>query len=218
MEVDFGRAVTYPFDDTQWVKKIGILLVLGFIPGLGLILWSGYALTVARNMVRNNAVLLPDWKDWSDIAVRGFLSLIASFGYFLPAIMLSCCVNFGLQFAGRTGGTVAFVVQCCSSVVILIYGIAASLLLNAGHVQFAITDQYHSYIEIGALMQQLRSNTALYVTLFAVQTAVSIVAIILAVLLAVTCLAPFALGTMAYLVNGYFLGATATTYLMRNRR
>src|SRR5579859_7318843 len=105
MNIDFGRAVTYPFEDRQWTLKVGILLLASLIPGLNAILLAGYGLTIARNMLRGVALPMPGWDNWSDIAVRGLLSLVATFLYFLPALLVSCC-GFVLFSAvtGRTSG------------------------------------------------------------------------------------------------------------------
>src|SRR5260370_8521863 len=86
MNIDFGRAPSVPFEDRQWTVKVGILLVASLIPGLNAILLSGYGLTIARNILRGVALPMPNWDNWSDIAVRGLLSLVATFMYFLPPL------------------------------------------------------------------------------------------------------------------------------------
>src|SRR5258706_8880959 len=104
MNMDLGRSVTYPFEDRDWLKKVGILFLLGLIPGLNIIVLSGYALTVARNILRGEPFPLPYWADWSDIAVRGLISIVAGFIYFLPPLLFGCCLWGIATFSGRTGG------------------------------------------------------------------------------------------------------------------
>src|SRR5688500_18531100 len=94
MNIDIGRSVTYPFEDQQWFNKVGILMILGFIPGLNVIMWGGAALTIARNVLRGERFPLPDWAEWSDIAVRGLLSIAATLIYYIPLIVVSCCLTF----------------------------------------------------------------------------------------------------------------------------
>jgi hypothetical protein len=219
MNIDIGRSVTYPFEDQQWVKKVGILFLLGFIPGMNLIAWSGYAISIARNIVRGASRPLPEWSDWSDILVRGLLSLVGAFLYFSPALAVSCMVGVGAQFvAAPSSGASLTLIQCCASIFVLIYSVAASLLVNAAHVHFALSDQFRSYIEVGARFRDLQSHTSLLVMLFAVQTALSLIAAALSAILLVTCVAPIAIGTIAFLANGYILGSAAAAYISHGRR
>src|SRR5579871_2068034 len=105
MNVDIGRSVTYPFEDEQWIRKVGTLFILSFIPGLNLMMWGGYALSVARNMTRRSREVLPGWDNWTDIAVRGLLSLGATLLYFSPALLLACLLLYILPVFGIGGGT-----------------------------------------------------------------------------------------------------------------
>src|SRR5260221_7300128 len=115
MNIDFGRSASFPFEDRQWTIKVGILLVASLIPGLNAILLSGYGLTIARNILRGVALPMPNWDNWSDIAVRGLLSLVATFMYFLPALLVACCGSVLFPaVTGRTSGGVYLAVQCCS--------------------------------------------------------------------------------------------------------
>lgn len=43
MQIDLGRSVTYAFEDSAWLSKLIVFLIVGFLPGLNVILWSGYA-------------------------------------------------------------------------------------------------------------------------------------------------------------------------------
>jgi Protein of unknown function (DUF4013) len=211
MNIDIGRSVTYPFEDQQWVTKVGILMVLGLIPGLNVIMWSGYALTVARNVMRGERLPLPDWAEWSDIAVRGLLSIAAAFIYYIPLLLVSCCLGIGLPLiTGRDNSALSLVVQCCLGVVSLIYGIAANLLLNVGHVRFVQTDQFNVYMDFARRIEDLRTNTNLFVTLFIYLTLIGIIGAFVAVILAITCVGPFVISTLAFLASGYVMGLAAS--------
>src|SRR5258706_6677232 len=142
MNIDIGRSITYPFEDKQWTIKVGILLVLGFIPGLNIIIWSGYALTIARNVLRGVASPLPAWDNWSDIAVRGLLSIVATFIYLLPSLLIVGCFWLALPlFVSREASGLLTTLQCAGVLFNLVYLVAVGLLLSAGQVRFAQTDQ-----------------------------------------------------------------------------
>jgi hypothetical protein len=209
MDIDIGRSVTYPFEDPQWTTKLGILVIIGFIPGLNIIVWGGYALSIARNVMRREAQPLPTWENWSDIAVRGLLSIAATGIYYLPVILLSCCLYFGSAFiSGRDSGFYTLL-NCCGVIFSIIYSLAVNLVLNAGHVRYVQTDQFYTYLEIGRRFQDIRTDPALFVTLFAYQTVLSLVAAFVTVLLSWTCVGLIVIPTIAILANGYLLGSAA---------
>ncbi len=219
MNIDFGRSVTYPFEDRQWTVKVGILLVASLIPGLNLILLSGYGLTIARNILRGEGLPMPDWSNWSDIAVRGLLSIVATFMYFLPALLVSCCgfVMFP-SLSGRTSGGVFWTVQCCSGTFAIVYSLIAFLLLNAGHIRYAQSDQFASYLEIGPRVRDVQRNAPLFLILLAIQIVIGLVTILLGAILFITCIGLLAVVTFATLINGYILGQTALSLAARPQR
>jgi hypothetical protein len=210
MNIDLGRSISYPFEDTNWKKKIGILFLIGLVPGLNWIVFSGHSLTVARNILRRNRFPLPDWSEWSDIAVRGLLSIVAGFIYFSPLLLVSCCLWFMNMFgANRSGSSVMLAMQCCGSIFALIYSVFALLLLNAGHIRFATTDQFHSYIEIGARLTDVRAATSIFVSLVASQIVIGLIAVVLSAILLITCVGPVLVAMVTFLANGYILGSAA---------
>src|SRR5450432_99284 len=210
MNIDIGRAVTYPFEDRQWATKVGILLVLGLIPGLNVIVWGGYAISVARNVLRGEQYPLPAWDNWSDIAVRGLLSIVATLIYFLPALLVSCCLSVIFPLvSGRSFGGVYNAVECCSGAFFLGYTLIAYLLLNPGHARFAMTDKFASYFEIGARFRDFQENSQVFITLLVFQVVLSLVVVVVGGLLAITCIGPILVLTLAALTQGFMLGQSA---------
>ncbi len=211
MNIDIGRSVTYPFEDQQWFTKVGILLILGFIPGLNVIMWTGYSLTTARNVMRNERLPLPEWTEWADIAIRGLLSIAATLIYYLPLILLSCCLTLpGLLSGGGQNNSSTFtLLNCCLGLIAVVYGIAVGLVLNVGHIRFIQTDQFNVYMDFGRRIEDLRANSNLFVTLFIYQVLIGLIAGAVSVVLAITCIAPIVIGTVAFLANGYMLGMAA---------
>jgi hypothetical protein len=230
--LDVGRSVTYPFEDQRWRRKLLILLLLAVIPGLNWILWNGYALSIGRNIMRRNDFPMPHWETWSDIAVRGFLATGASLLYFLPAILVGCCFwALGLFLGERANGSFVSI-QCCAGLFVVVYVFAVNFLLNSGHVAFARSDRFSSYLNVGARLAELRQHPSLYFTLTLVQAVIGVVVaglvviasavitfvtgivfsagavaavfVVPAVLLVLIGLLVVATG--AFLANGYFVG------------
>lgn len=228
MNLDIGRSVTYPFEDPYWPRKLIVFLIVGFVPGLNLILWSGYAVSVARNMARGLPPL-PGWEDWSDIAVRGFLAIGAVALYSLPALIV-----FGLlSWVGALAGEGAFVALRCGGIVLAgAYLLLANLLLSVGHIHHARTDQSFHYTHIAARLRDFQQNPTLYgqhfafqallafllimltgvalalflVTMSTIITEGGALALILIGVLTLGSLGFVAIVTLAFLANGYLLG------------
>ena len=216
MNIDIGRAVTYPFEDRRWPTKVGVLLILGLIPGLNAIMWGGYSISVARNIVRGEQYPLPAWDNWSDIAVRGLLSIVATFIYYVPALLVSCCLSVIFPLvSGRSSGGLYTTVQCCSAAFFIGYTLLVYLLLNVGHARFAETDQFAGYFAFGARFRDFQDNVQVFVTLLVFQVILSLVVIVVGGLLAITCIGPILVLTLAALTQGFMLGQAATAIAAR---
>ena len=235
MNIEVGRSVTYAFEDPQWASKLIIFLIVGFVPGLNIILWGGYAISIARNIMRGEEHPLPSWTEWSDIAVRGLLSIAATLLYFSPVFVPACVLLLGSAMLGGIG----LALRCVLFMLGAVYVIAASCLLGSGHLQFALTDQFFTYLDLGARLRDLRVERGILLPLFFYQSMLSFLLVILAlvmtglflfalsviatangilgavvlVLLLIGLVGFLAIVTVAFLANGYFLGIAGATLL-----
>ncbi|HRE48164.1 MAG TPA: DUF4013 domain-containing protein, partial [Aggregatilineales bacterium] len=181
MQFDIGRSVTYPFEDPQWAQKLLIFLVVGFVPGLNIILWSGYAVTTARNIARGSDLPLPGWGDWADIAVRGLLSIAATAFYLIPALFLiGCLTGVSLVLGGRVGGGFE-ALRCVGFALAALYSLLMSYVLWTGHTRFAQRDQFASYVTIGERLRDARGGRAVFGMLFLYETLLTFLLILLSV-------------------------------------
>jgi hypothetical protein len=186
MSADLGRAITFAFADRAWQQKLLVPLLASFVPGLNLILWSGYALTIARNMLRNERHPVPMWDEWSDISVRGFLSIMAAVFYFAPVLLVVCCLGVLSLLVGGGGDGTFLALRCAFYVASLIYFLAGNLLLTVGHLRYAETDQFAVYLDIGGRLRDLRAKPNTFVSLFITQTILSFLIVSLLFIMSVT--------------------------------
>lgn len=233
MNLDIGRSVTFPFEDKRWANKLIAFLVIGFVPGLNLILWSGYAISIARNMARGEKDPLPGWETWSDIAVRGLLAIMAQIVYFGPALLVICCIVAASALLGGRGESFFAPLRCIGWGLAILYTLTINYVLHSGHLRFAQYDQFFRYLDFGGRLNDVRMHTGLFGMLFAYQTLLSFVVILLTIvalmlslvafsaiwtvggvlaigivfLLALALLGYVAFVTMAFLANGYLLGS-----------
>jgi len=86
--VNFREAIKRPFQD---FKKLGIGALMYMIPLVNIITMffaSGYGLECAKTAMKKKSNL-PEWADWGNLWIRGFLSLLISIIYALPLVILS---------------------------------------------------------------------------------------------------------------------------------
>jgi Protein of unknown function (DUF4013) len=236
MTIDFGRAVTYPFEDGDWRRKLLLLLILSFVPGLNVLVWGGYGLSVARNIARRERTPLVTWHEWSDIVVRGLLSLVATGLYGLPALVIGgCFLSLSLVLGERVESASFLAMRCLGYLIAVGYGLAVSVLVTTGHVAFARTDQFSSYLDVRERLADVGRYRSRLVTLTVIQIVSGLLVLValiiggvlmlvgvnvavriggLGTLLAVPALLLVIIGvvallTLAALANGYFIGMTA---------
>ena len=236
MSLDIGRSATYLFEDEGWRGKLLPLLILSAIPGLNLLAWGGYAFSVARNITRREKLPLATWDEWSDILVRGLLSLIAMLLYFLPAIIVGgCFFVLTVVFGARVESASFVAMRCLAYLFSAGYILFTSLLLNTGHVNFARTDQFSGYLDLRSRSRDLRQYTSQVITLTVLQGVLALIvslliivgsivflvavnlavrtggfAVIIAVpVILIVLIALLALITLSFLAYGYFVGATS---------
>ncbi len=104
--MDFGKAFTYPTEDTNWLTKIGLgtLLQVAAFLLLPIPLLLGYQVAISRNVMNGEKQPLPDWNDMNRFFMDGLYLLIARFVYTLPFTLL-LCVGVGVTFLPLLGGS-----------------------------------------------------------------------------------------------------------------
>jgi hypothetical protein len=208
--INIGRAASYPFEDPQWPVKLIVFLIVGFIPGLNLILWSGYAITVARNIIHGHQYPLPTWAAWTDIAVRGFLAIVATALYFLPVLLIAGCVTLTSLVLAVRGSpqnleSTLLALRCVAFILALLYTANISTLLWSGHLRFAQTDQFYHYLAVGQRFRDITGVARLVIALFGYQ---SLLAFLLLLLSAISAML-FIIALTVAATAGVFFGLVA---------
>lgn len=100
--MDFGRAFSYPFQDADWLKKLGIAALVIAIPLIGPIVAAGWGLEIMRRVILDDPTPLPDWSNFGALAVNGLKGVVVQLVYGLPLVLVTGCwqvLNFGLIVA-----------------------------------------------------------------------------------------------------------------------
>ena len=89
--MDFGSAFTYAFQDSDWLKKVGLAALIFLIPIIGPITVMGWGLEITRRVINNQTDLLPDWSDFGGYLSKGFQGFVVSLAFSLPSLLISIC-------------------------------------------------------------------------------------------------------------------------------
>lgn len=162
--MDIGRAFSFVFEDEDWVVKvlIGAVLVL---TGIGFIPVIGYGLEVARRVVRGDPQPLPAWDDWGAKIVEGLVSMVISFVWSLPGIILSGCIAIILVPATDQYGQVSawgVLASVCVGLLVFLYSLLLMLVLPAALTHYAVTGEFGAAFRFGEVVGMVRSNLGAY--------------------------------------------------------
>ncbi len=167
--MEFGRAFSYAFEDSEWIKKVGIAALVFLIPLVGPIILMGWSLEIIRRVSLDDPQPLPDWSNFGGFVGKGFKAFVVVLAYALPVILIVICgqaVTFGsaaaLENNPETASTVALVASICMGCFALIFGILAGLLIPPALGNLAATEEVGAAFRFGEIFGLLRSAIGPY--------------------------------------------------------
>lgn len=169
--MDIGKAFSYSFEDDDWLSKLFLGAIVSAVPILNFA-WTGYTVDIVRNVSDGVSLPLPDWSEFGDKFVKGFLIWAAGFIYSLPALIIACLPlgfltipalaedsnlsdTFFLVFTG-----VGIFLIC----LIVLYLLVFSFYFPAVYINFARKGTFGSCFEIGEIIKIVSENTSEYLT------------------------------------------------------
>lgn len=157
--MDFGKALTFPFEDDEWLPKLGIATVVSWIPIVNFAL-GGWMIALIRNIKNNDEMPLPAWDDFGGFFMKGLLMAVAYFIYYIPGGVLIGGGSFGLSYgsSGEDGAAIALIIGACCLCIGLLILIAAMLTYFGGLIRFADTESFGTFMEFGANFGLVRDN------------------------------------------------------------
>ncbi len=188
--MDFMKALTFPFDDDDWLPKAAILIGVMF----GLILTSpliipyfvlffgiyGYLYEIMKRVRSDHPEPFPSLGDYREYLSNGFKIVLGLFATLVP-VYLVMFVIFGVGFitsiisgvaaVGAPEEAQAFaafgaigifvVIYVVFYCFVLLYVIAASINLAGGLLRFMDREQINTFFQIGENIAILRDNLRL---------------------------------------------------------
>lgn len=172
--MDFVKALTYPFDDQDWLKKLGITVlvslvmiipVLGTIPGA--ILLQGWSIEIIRRVRNNHPTPLAEWDDFGGIFSKGLSPFLAGIVYQIPTLIFACIATFvwvlpaaggdNSDAAAGLAGMASILFTCCSCLIVL-YAIAAGVVFYGGLIRYVDKPEFGTFMQFGENLALVRNN------------------------------------------------------------
>ncbi|MBZ0297672.1 MAG: DUF4013 domain-containing protein [Anaerolineae bacterium] len=172
--MDFGRALTYAFDDRQWTEKLivaAIMVFLSAIPLLGLVALAGllgWVVELIQNMQDGRSNPMPRWDNIGDKIALGGSVLIAILVYSIPNLLLACCA-FSIPAIAQGGrseffaGSFAVGLVCCLVPLLLLYNVITWPMLAIGTVRYSEVRQTGVFYQFGDLFSAVTEKSGLVI-------------------------------------------------------
>lgn len=216
--IDFGRCLSFAFEDRDWVRKILIGALFGLLSVLliGGFYIGGYVVRVLRRSARGEAQPLPDWDDLGAMLVDGVRAAAIYLGYVVPLLGIPILLAISIGALGILSGRGEAASEAEEVLVglgiVAAYGLfflvslALMIYLPAAFTRFAISDRFSSAFEIQENLAFLKRNAANYALALVVYLLANVIAQF-GVLLCCVGLLPTTF--WATVVLGYALGEVA---------
>jgi hypothetical protein len=166
--MQFGLAFTFPFQDTNWVKKILLMALISIIPIVGQIVVLGWVLEIARRVIKSEQPTLPESIDFGGWLMKGIMGIVVAFVYSLPLIVIYGCMGVGmfvvpmLQLDSNTTGILMTVFSLCFSCVIIILAVLEGLIMPAALGNYAATGELGAAFRFGDVIGLVRAAPTAY--------------------------------------------------------
>lgn len=212
--MDISHALTYIFEDKQWVSKIVLLIVmlfLAFIPVLGLVALAaalGFLVQVADGVRQGLPRPLPKWDDYGEKIGMGAHLLTAIAVYHLPLLLLNGCMAFIVNVigGGSLGTFISVVVACCTFPLSIVYTLFIWTLLAVGLAEYLEQPTIDRFFRPVHLWDVIRSHGAITRQWMLAATLVNFAILALGW---IPCLGQVLVFALVFPVHGHLLGQYA---------
>ena len=183
--MNINKAISYPFEDKQWISKLGLGAVIGMIPILNFA-WSGYLVDILRNVVSGASEPLPNWDNFEKKFMDGLILFAAGLVYGLP-ILLVACLPLGImaisgtlsssgdfQDSGNILGGIGGVVGLCLGGLVIVYGLFLSIVYPAILVIFAREGTFASCFKFREVIDLISKNAGNFFTAWGISLAAAL--------------------------------------------
>jgi len=183
--MDLRKAFIYSFEDEDWVSKLGIGLAISLVPILNFA-WIGYIIDIMRNVIKGEPKVLPGWDNLGEKFMDGLMLYLASLVYALPALLLIgipmvimivpalLSSSGNMQNVANALFAAGGFVYLCLSCILLLYGLALSVVYPAIFVEYARQGTFVSCFQFKAIFTLIQNNVGPFFTAWGIYLATAI--------------------------------------------
>ena len=173
--MDIGKSFSFQFEDRQWFSKLGLGAVIAIVPILNFV-WSGYMVSIMRNVADNISEPLPQWDDLGKKFNEGLILFAAGLVYALPMLIVICLPlgiftfssilsdNNDLQNISQVLATVSGLLLSCLMCLFLIYALVLSVIYPAILVIFSREGTFASCFRFREVIDLVSKNAGPFFT------------------------------------------------------
>lgn len=175
--IDIGKAISYIFDDPDWLAKLGILLLVNIAFGLfavilvGFVFYAaqlGWVLELLRNMQMGDETPMPAWSNFGDKIQLGLGPLGASVVYAILPGVFSCLLFVPAILAGtaseEAAGVFGLGATCLIFPLLLVYAIVSGMMFTVGTIRYSQTESIGEYFNFAGVWATIQANQELTIT------------------------------------------------------
>ncbi len=212
--MDVGRAFSFVFEDTDWIKKLAVIGLLSLIPIVGWFLLAGWTLETTRRVIKGDPTPLPDLSDFGLLFSNGLKVFAVVFVAMIPAFLISLPggIIAGLAGNSREFGGIAMAISMLFNCLSLLYSLLLMIYLPAALGALADTDEVGRALNPASVLALVRAAPATYI----IVALLSLVASIIGGLGAIACFIgviityPYGAALMAHLMGQAYVEASGT--------
>lgn len=161
--MDIGRALSFVFDDEEWVKKILIGGVISLILFIGGFIVYGYMIEIVRRVFGQAAINeLPEWDDLGGHLTRGFIFWAGLALWALPFILLIIGSALMMILLGIASGDEAIIGLSIGLFyliffpAIMIFSLGSALVIPLLLGRYAVQGRFGAMFELPEIIDEVR--------------------------------------------------------------
>lgn len=160
--MDFGKAFTYQFEDTEWIKKLVIMGLIALIPVVGQLVVMGWMIDIIKKMINHEPMSLPT-VDFGGQLSRGFGAFVVGLVYALPIFVVAMIQGGVMALLGGmtgsessaadAGGILIVILSLCIGLIYLLYSIVLVFLLPMAYGRYAEFGKIGDALKVGEVFK-----------------------------------------------------------------
>jgi len=162
--MDIGSSFSYMFQDKDWIKKILIGGVVGFVPIVNFAA-IGYVIQIIRNVRAGQPLPLPEWDQFGQYFKDGLWIFLIFLVWAIPIIVVSCLYGIGAAALGQNEDMASAVglISACFWCVMVLWGLVIAAVSPAIMIRYAEIGEFMAGFRFSEIFEVITSNVGNYI-------------------------------------------------------